>query len=704
MKSQIHLKSNQSTKKLNNKAKKIQLKPLYTAEDIAQLPHLNGLPGAAPFMRGPYQSMYTKKPWTIRQYAGFGNAEDTNHLFKQALAHGSQGLSIAFDLPTHRGFDSDNPAAIADVGMAGVAIDSVEDMKRLFADIALDKVSVSMTMNGAVLPVLASFIVAAEEVGFPQHSLTGTIQNDIIKEFMVRNTYIFAPKPSLRIATDVVEYAAKNMPKFHAMSISGYHFQEAGADAVLELALTLANGKTYIESVLKRGLDINQFCGQLSFFFGVGSDFYIEIAKLRAARVLWCEIAEKLGATTIKAKALRMHCQTSGWSLTSKEPANNIVRTTMQAMAAAFGGTQSLHTNAFDEALSLPTQQSSRLARNTQLIMQHETKICDVIDPWAGSYMMESLTDELMSKVRLLMQEIETQGGVICALENGWVNQHIQEHAADTQAKIDTGAHVIVGHNHYMQVQETQEQENLPLKVQSPEINSKKVLSQQLSSLAILKTSRNQLAVKRALKNISDIAAGKLTGNLLEATINAIKARATIGECTNSLEQVWPRFKSKPSHIIGKLSAEMKNNADWQLACDDIQKVTKKLSRKAKILVTKIGQDGHDRGADLMASALHDAGLEVYRAPLFLTPKQISDQASQLSVDMVGVSSLAGAHLKLLPELIELLKANSNKTQIVVGGIIPESDFDTLKQAGIAAIYGKSESIAEIIKSIAKLL
>ena len=702
MKSRINLNSHQSTKNLKNKTEKIQLKSLYTAKDIAHLPYLNSLPGEAPYMRGPYKSMYTEKPWTIRQYAGFGNAEDTNHLFKQALAQGSQGLSVAFDLPTHRGLDSDNPTAIADVGMAGVAIDSVEDMRRLFADIPLDKVSVSMTMNGAVLPVLASFIVAAEEAGFAQHTLTGTIQNDIIKEFMVRNTYIFAPKPSLRIATDVVEYATKNMPKFNAMSISGYHFQEAGADAALELALTLANGKTYIESVLKLGLDINQFCGQLSFFFGVGSDFYIEIAKLRAARVLWCEITESLGATTVKAKALRMHCQTSGWSLASKEPANNIVRTTMQAMAAAFGGTQSLHTNAFDEAISLPTPSTSRLARNTQLIMQHETKICDVIDPWAGSYMMESLTDEVISKVRLLMQEIEAQGGVISALENGWVNQHIQANAAHVQAKIDSGAHVIVGHNQHTQAQKMQE--TLPLKVQQLEINSQKVLSQQLSNLSILKASRNQLAVKRKLKKIADIAAGKVTGNLLEATINAIKVRATIGECTNALELVWPRFKNKPSHIVGEFSSQMKANLDWQLACNSIKKATKKLSRPPKILVTKIGQDGHDRGANLMASALHDAGLEVHMAPLFLTPKQISDIAIQLNVDIVGVSSLAGAHLMLLPELIEHLKMNASKTKVVVGGIIPKSDFNALNQAGVASIYSKSESIAEIIKSIAKLL
>ena len=702
MKSRINLNSHQSTKNLKNKTEKIQLKSLYTAKDIAHLPYLNSLPGEAPYMRGPYKSMYTEKPWTIRQYAGFGNAEDTNHLFKQALAQGSQGLSVAFDLPTHRGLDSDNPTAIADVGMAGVAIDSVEDMRRLFADIPLDKVSVSMTMNGAVLPVLASFIVAAEEAGFAQHTLTGTIQNDIIKEFMVRNTYIFAPKPSLRIATDVVEYATKNMPKFNAMSISGYHFQEAGADAALELALTLANGKTYIESVLKLGLDINQFCGQLSFFFGVGSDFYIEIAKLRAARVLWCEITESLGATTVKAKALRMHCQTSGWSLASKEPANNIVRTTMQAMAAAFGGTQSLHTNAFDEAISLPTPSTSRLARNTQLIMQHETKICDVIDPWAGSYMMESLTDEVISKVRLLMQEIEAQGGVISALENGWVNQHIQANAAHVQAKIDSGAHVIVGHNQHIQAQKMQE--TLPLKVQQLEINSQKVLSQQLSNLSILKASRNQLAVKRELKKIADIAAGKVTGNLLEATINAIKVRATIGECTNALELVWPRFKNKPSHIVGEFSSQMKANLDWQLACNSIKKATKKLSRPPKILVTKIGQDGHDRGANLMASALHDAGLEVHMAPLFLTPKQISDIAIQLNVDIVGVSSLAGAHLMLLPELIEHLKMNASKTKVVVGGIIPKSDFNALNQAGVASIYSKSESIAEIIKSIAKLL
>jgi methylmalonyl-CoA mutase len=694
-----NLKNIESPKLFDFRSQKIKHKALYTADDIAHLPHLTSMPGEAPFIRGPYKSMYTEKPWTIRQYAGFGNAEDTNILFKQALQQGSQGLSVAFDLPTHRGLDSDNPIAMADVGMAGVAIDSVEDMKRLFSDIPLDKISVSMTMNGAVLPILAAYIVAAEEAGYSKKTLTGTIQNDILKEFMVRNTYIFSPQPSLRITTDVVEYATKHLPRFNAMSISGYHFQEAGADAALELALTLANCKTYIENVLKRGLDVNQFCSQLSFFFGVGSDFYIEIAKLRAARVLWSEITESIGATTEKARALRMHCQTSGWSLASKEPSNNIVRTTLQAMAAAFGGTQSLHTNAYDEALSLPTPESSRLARNTQLIMQHETGICNTIDPWAGSYMMESLTDEVITKVRLLMQEIENHGGMIEAFECGWVKQRIQEKAAQVQAEIDSGERKIVGHN--FNAQETHKID-ISHKETQQSANNDKMLSHQLSNLEKLKSSRNQLEVKRALKKLTDMAMND-SGNLLEATINAIRARATIGECCDALEKVWPRYTSKPVAIVGNYSLNLEGNDNWKNACFEVEIIKNKLSRKPKILIAKIGQDGHDRGANLLASSLTEAGFEVHLAPLFISPLQISDLAIALQVDIVGISSLAGTHLKLLPELIDILSECSSDVHVVIGGIIPESDFSSLYKNGVAAIFSHSESISKIIMGLTSL-
>jgi methylmalonyl-CoA mutase len=675
---------------------KVELKPLYTAADIAGLAHLDSLPGAAPFLRGPYKTMYTQKPWTIRQYAGFANADDTNRLFREALAQGSQGLSVAFDLPTHRGYDSDHPLATADVGMAGVAIDSVEDMKRLMANIPLDKVSVSMTMSGAVLPVMAAFIVAAEEMGFPAAALSGTIQNDIVKEFMVRNTYIFSPVPSMRIATDVVEYIAQHMPRFNAMSISGYHFQEAGADTILELALTLANGRAYAKEVQQRGLDMDQFCGQLSFFFGVGSDFYMEIAKLRAARVLWCEIVEILGAKSDKAKALRMHCQTSGWSLASQEPANNIARTTMQAMAAVFGGTQSLHTNAYDEAISLPTEGPSRLARNTQLIMQKETGLCEVVDPWAGSYMMESLTAQVMAQVRCLMAEIDAQGGVIAALESGWVNARIQAHAASVQANIDKGEHVIVGLNQHGSAHRQSSAEMQP---EYLSIDSQKVRDQQLERLTHLRSNRDELAVKRTLKAMTEMARTQ-SGNLLELTIQAIRARATLGECTAALEQVWPRHVHSLAHVAGIYHAHMHENEQWRDCCARVLQATKKLGRQPRILITKIGQDGHDRGAKIIAASLHDAGFEVHLAPLFQTQQHIVDHALRLGVDILGVSTLAGAHLQLLPEPVNRLEQQSKKIPVVAGGVIPEAHIVKLKTQGVTAVFSPGENMATIINTL----
>ncbi len=692
---QIHHQANQT-----NQSNQVKTKALYTSEDIVNLPYINSLPGVAPFLRGPYKAMYTEKPWTIRQYAGFADADNTNRLFREALAQGSQGLSIAFDLPTHRGYDSDHPLASADVGMAGVAIDSVEDMKRLMADIPLDKISVSMTMSGAVLPVMAAFIVAAEESGVPVSALTGTIQNDIIKEFMVRNTYIFAPQPSMRIATDVVEYIAKHMPRFNGMSISGYHFQEAGADSALELALTLANGRAYIIEAQQRGLDIDKFCSQLSFFFGVGSDFYCEIAKLRAARLLWCEIVENLGATSDKSKALRMHCQTSGWSLTAQEPINNIARTTLQAMAAVFGGTQSLHTNAYDEALSLPTNTTSRIARNTQLIIQAETGICDVIDPWAGSYMMESLTAQMVEKVKIIMTDIDNEGGVIAAFESGWAITKIQTNSALVQSNIDNGKSVIVGLNKHISTENQTSPDYL-------DIDSQKIKNQQAAHLVTLKLNRDQLAVRRALNTLAEIATQK-NGNLLEATIYAIKARATVGECITALEKVWPRHSNSTSHVSNIYGKQMHGNQDWKDAYNNVNQLAIKLKRKPRILIAKLGQDGHDRGANIIAASLNDAGFEVYQAPLFQTPVLIAKDAIRLNVDIVGISTLAGAHLTLLPILIEKLNIlgdknpQAKKILVVAGGVIPQSHFAKLKKDGVSAVFNSGAKITQIINDLVK--
>lgn len=674
---------------------KIEIKSLYTAEDIGDLPYLDSQPGQAPFMRGPYKTMYTEKPWTIRQYAGFADADDTNLLFQRALTEGSQGLSIAFDLPTHRGYDSDHPLAGADVGMAGVAIDSVEDMKRLLVDIPLDQISISMTMSGAVLPILAAFIVAAEESGIPAEKLTGTIQNDILKEFMVRNTYIFAPEPSMRIATDVVEYVAKKMPRFNAMSISGYHFQEAGADPIVELALTLVNGREYTKNAIARGLNVDLFCEKLSFFFGVGSEFYLQIAKLRAARVLWCEITEQLGATSAKAKALRMHCQTSGWSLTAQSPMNNVARTTMQSMAAVFGGTQSLHTNSYDEAISLPSENASRIARNTQLIMQHETGICDVIDPWAGSYMIESLTADIVKKVKSIITEVDKEGGVIAALESGWINQYIQSNAAVTQANIDSGEHIIIGLNKHIQAKTLHSTENL-------NINSQKIRKQQIERLTQLKSNRDELALKRALNGLTNTAKNP-AGNLLELTIQAIKARATIGECIEALEKVYQRHSKLPLHVSGPYKDTMKNNNEWIISSEKVSDLSVKLKRKPRILIAKLGQDGHDRGANIIASALSDVGFDVQQVPMFQSIQEIVNEAVQCNVDIIGISSLVGTHLELVPTLTSLLDKHSMKVQVVVGGVIPEEHFKTLKDHGVKLVFRSGDSISTISNELVNL-
>lgn len=672
-------------------------KALYTRSDLDGIAHLEGLPGAAPFVRGPHSTMYTQRPWTIRQYAGFASAEESNAFFHATLREGGQGLSVAFDLPTHRGYDSDHPLVAADVGKAGVVIDSVEDMKRLFAGIALDTTSVSMTMNGAVLPVLACFIVAAEESGVAAAHLSGTIQNDILKEFMVRNTYIHAPEPSLRIAVDVVEYVTQHMPRFNAMSISGYHFQEAGADASLELALTMANGETYLRELMARGLDIDHFCQRLSFFFGVGRNFYIEIAKLRAARLLWCEIVEACGGYSDKARALRMHCQTSGWSLSAREPHNNIVRTAIEAMAAVFGGTQSLHTNSFDEALALPGDEAARIARNTQLILQHEAGLCDVIDPWAGSYMMENLTHQLAAEARTFKQKIATQGGVVAALSSGWVARSIDAAASGMQARIDSGEHVIVGENRFI----------APSSQPQPvarQIDGDTVRASQIARLERIRATRDANAVRSALIALTRCAVSG-EGNLLSLTINAVRHRATIGECSAALEQVWPRFRAKqeyPHDVYGKARA---NDGDWQSLRCAVQQCASRLGHTPRILIAKLGQDGHDRGAKAISGALTDAGFEVILGPLFQSPEDLALQALADNVDIVGISSLAGGHMRLMQSLMRHLGVTAGRhIPVFLGGVVPENDHALLLEYGITGIFGPGARMDEIIDEICNAL
>nr|WP_175108423.1 methylmalonyl-CoA mutase [Pararobbsia alpina] len=669
----------------------VPLKALYTASDLEGVSHLGSRPGEAPFVRGPHASMYTQKPWTIRQYAGYADAADSNLAFRTALAEGAQGLSVAFDLPTHRGYDSDDPAAAADVGMAGVAIDSVEDMKRLFRQIPLDRVSVSMTMNGAVLPVLAAFIVAAQESGVRPEALTGTIQNDILKEYMVRNTWIFAPEPSLRIVADVVEYLAERAPRFNAMSVSGYHFQEAGADAVLELALTLSNARTYVDALVTRGMSVERIGERLSFFFGVGTDFFVEIAKLRAARVVWAGIMSELGARGARAQALRMHCQTSGWSLTAQHPQNNIVRTTIEAMAAVFGGTQSLHTNAYDEALALPSADASRLARDTQLIMQHEMGLCDVIDPWAGSYMMESITDDIAGRVRDLMTQIATQGGVVEAIRSGWVQQRIHEAATRTQARIDSGQRVVVGVNRFRSPEADPPSNCL-------EIDGRQVRARQVRQLAELKTRRDDVLVARALAALAD-GARDGTGNLLALTIECVRARATIGECTRALEGVWPRYKM-PSRFSSGLYGEARMvDAAWRDACNRVSALVTRLGRLPRVLIAKVGQDGHDRGAKTVAAALTDAGFYVSLGALFRSPGEVVDDAIAAKADVVGISSLSGAHLDLVGEVVRTLRVRRPMAAVVVGGIIPDEHARFLKRNGLFAVLGPGAAMESIVSS-----
>jgi len=679
-----------------NSPEGIAVKPLYTSADIEKLQFTDTMPGLEPFIRGPKATMYAGRPWTIRQYAGFSTAEESNAFYRNALASGGQGVSVAFDLATHRGYDSDHPRVTGDVGKAGVAIDSVEDMKILFNGIPLDKVSVSMTMNGAVLPVLASYIVAAEEQGVNVDKLSGTIQNDILKEFMVRNTYIYPPKPSMKIISDIFAYTSKNMPKFNSISISGYHMQEAGADAVLELAYTLADGKEYIETALSSGLHIDEFAPRLSFFFGIGMNFYMEIAKLRAARLLWDRIVSKYNPKDINSKILRTHCQTSGWSLTEQDPYNNVIRTTIEAMAAIFGGTQSLHTNAFDEAIALPTQFSSRIARNTQIVLQEETQITKVIDPWGGSYMMESLTQEMVDKAWEIILDVEKQGGMAKAIETGMPKLNIERAAAAKQARIDKGLDVIVGVNKYKLKTEDQ--------IEILEIDNEKVRQSQLRRLDILRSNRNDESVMEALEELSEYARTG-NGNGLDLAIKAARVRASVGEITYALEKVWGRYNATSQTVSGVYSQSFEKDEGWNMIQDQIKKFVEKNGRRPRMLVAKMGQDGHDRGAKVIATSFADLGFDIDLAPLFSTPKEVARQALENDVHVIGVSSQAAGHKTLIPELIaELSKLGASDIIVVCGGVIPKQDYDFLKKVGVKGIFGPgtpvSISAQEVINAI----
>ncbi|MEC8469604.1 MAG: methylmalonyl-CoA mutase, partial [Pseudomonadota bacterium] len=626
----------------------IPMKVLYTAEDTAELPYTDTMPGLSPYIRGPQATMYAGRRWTIRQYAGFSTAEESNAFYRKALAAGGQGVSVAFDLATHRGYDSDHPRVAGDVGKAGVAVDSVEDMKILFDGIPLDKVSVSMTMNGAVLPVLAGYIVAAEEQGVGPEALAGTIQNDILKEFMVRNTYIYPPVPSMRIIGDIIAYCSKNMPKFNTISISGYHMQEAGANAALELAYTLADGKEYIRTAIAAGLNIDEFAPRLSFFWGIGMNFYMEIAKMRAARLLWAEIVGEFSPENPKSSMLRTHCQTSGWSLTEQDPYNNIVRTTIEAMAAVFGGTQSLHTNALDEAIALPSDFAARIARNTQLVLQEETGISQVVDPWGGSYMMESLTNEIAEKARALIAEVEDAGGMAQAIETGLPKLRIEEAAAKKQARIDRGEDVIVGVNKY----QISEQDGVDIL----EVDNDAVRDSQIERLDRIRSSRDAASVEACLSALSK-AAETGEGNLLALAVEATRHRATVGEISDALETHFGRFVASAQTVSGVYGAAYEQDKNWKQIAMDIERFVEEHGRRPRILVAKMGQDGHDRGAKVVATAFADVGFDVDLSPMFSTPEEVARQAVENDVHIVGASSLAAGHKTLVPQLIEALKA-----------------------------------------------
>jgi methylmalonyl-CoA mutase len=663
----------------------IKIRSLYTAADLAAIEHLEFAAGLPPYLRGPYSSMYAMQPWTIRQYAGFSTAEDSNAFYRRNLAAGQKGLSVAFDLATHRGYDSDHPRVKGDVGKAGVAIDSVEDMKILFDRIPLEQMSVSMTMNGAVLPIMAFFIVAAEEQGVETKKLTGTIQNDILKEFMVRNTYIYPPGPSMRMIGDIFRFSAENMPKFNCISISGYHMQEAGATADIELAYTLADGLEYLRTGLHAGMDIDEFAPRLSFFWAIGMNHFMEIAKMRAARLLWAKIVKQFNPKNPKSMALRTHSQTSGWSLSAQDVYNNVIRTTVEAMAAAMGGTQSLHTNALDEALALPTDYSARIARNTQIYLQEETGICRVVDPWGGSYYVESLTADLAKKAWTLIQEVEKLGGMTRAIETGLPKMRIEEAAARRQAHIDSGSETIVGVNKYMVEDEK------PLEVRI--VDNAAVRENQLARLKEIRAKRNQKEVDAALNDLTKCAETS-EGNLLELAVKAARKRATLGEISFALEKVFGRYKAVNHTVSGVYSSESRQDPEFEKARVLAENFAQKEGRRPRILVAKMGQDGHDRGAKVIATAFADLGFDVDLGPLFQTPEEVARMAVENDVHILGVSTLAGGHMTLVPEVIqELKRLGRQDILVVVGGVIPPQDFAALKEAGAVGVFGPGTRI-----------
>ena len=663
----------------------IRVKPLYTAEDLEGMEHVNTLPGLAPFVRGPMATMYAGRPWTIRQYAGFSTARESNEFYRKNLAAGQKGLSVAFDLATHRGYDSDHPRVVGDIGKAGVAVDSIEDMKILFDQIPLDEMSVSMTMNGAVLPILAGYIVAAEEQGVPQEKLTGTIQNDILKEYLTRNTYIYPPTPSMRIVSDIIGYCSKNMPKYNTVSISGYHMMEAGANSVLQTAFTLADGLEYVKAALATGMDIDTFAPRLSFFFGIGMNFFMDIAMLRAARFLWHELIKPFNPKNVQSLMLRTHCQTSGWSLTQQDPYNNIIRTTLECMSAALGGTQSLHTNSFDEAVGLPTNFSARIARNTQIIVQEESQVCHVVDPLGGSYYVEALTDGIIREARKIITEIQALGGMAKAIETGMPKLRIEESAARKQARIDQGLDVIVGVNKY-------KIEEKPLEDVREVTDAVRV--EQVERLKELKAKRNADAVQKALDHITRCA--ESDGNLLEASIAAIRARATVGEVSDAMEKVFGRFVATTQCISGVYASEYGDNSVIDTLRKRCQDFAEKEGRRPRILLTKMGQDGHDRGVKVVATAYADIGFDVDISPMFQTPEEAAKMAIENDVHMVGVSSLAAGHKTLVPQLIAALKAGGgDDIKVVVGGVIPPADYEYLFAAGAVGVFGPGTSITD---------
>ena len=685
-----------SSEKTVNSPEQIPIKNLYTKTDLAEVSHLKYVSGLPPFLRGPYSTMYISRPWTIRQYAGFSTAEESNAFYRRNLAAGQKGLSVAFDLATHRGYDSDHERVVGDVGMAGVAIDSVLDMKILFDQIPLDKMSVSMTMNGAVLPILAFYIVAAEEQGVDKKLLSGTIQNDILKEFMVRNTYIYPPLPSMRIISDIFEYTSQNMPKYNSISISGYHIQEAGATADIELAYTLADGMEYIRAGIKSGLDIDTFAPRLSFFWGIGMNHFMEIAKLRAGRLLWAKIVKEFNPKNDKSMALRTHCQTSGWSLTEQDPFNNVARTCIEAMAATLGGTQSLHTNALDEAIALPTDFSARIARNTQLYIQQETDITKAIDPWAGSYYVEKLTKDIMDKAWNLIQEVEELGGMAKAIESGVPKMRIEEAAARKQARIDSGKDILVGVNAY----QTSSKEEIEIL----EVDNSKVRLSQIARLEKMKLERDNKKVQDALKDITEAAkTGK--GNLLELAIVAAKERASLGEISLAMEKHFKRFKATIRSISGVYSGEAMEDDDFKKAIELSNQFEKMEGSRPRIMIAKMGQDGHDRGAKVVSTSFADIGFDVDIGPLFQTPEEAAKQAVENDVHLLGISSLAAGHKTLVPQVMaELKKLNREDIMVIAGGVIPQKDYQFLFDAGVAAVFGPGTKISKAAQDILQIL